>query len=95
LSEVARGTEACEVQEERDANNAKMDELRAQHTAELRKLSSDLAEWKHQALERLNDSSRVHEELLSVRTQLAQSHTESERMYHEQLLPAQVCHPGA
>lgn len=78
------------LQGERDAHKAKMDELRAQHADELRKLGHDLSAWKQQAQDRLAVQHRVHEELLEVRTELAQSRTEAERMYHEQLAPAQV-----
>ena len=44
----------------------------------------------HSERQRLDDSSRVHEELLEVRAELHKTRSEHESMYVNKLVPAQV-----
>lgn len=64
-----------------------MEALQKQHAEELRKITQELTAYKQQAQERAHDS---HQDLINVREELAQARQEGERMYYEQLAPAQV-----
>lgn len=64
--------------------------VRETHARELSNLRAELNQQQEREREREDDSSRVHDELLAVRSELAQARADSERAYHDQLLPTQV-----
>lgn len=72
----------------------KLAELRRAHAAELAGMQLQLDQVANVERQRRDEGSRVHEELLEVRGELAKTRSEHESMYHQQLIPSQVCnHP--
>lgn len=69
-------------------------EMRRTHEAAKSDLQLQLDQAQQQAdhseRQRLDDSSRVHEELLEVRAELHKTRSEHESMYANKLVPAQV-----
>jgi hypothetical protein len=80
---------AC-VQELQVKHDAALAEAHAVHSRELAALQRELEAQQSAERQQLDDSSRVHDELLEVRGELAKTRSEHEAMYHQQLLPAQV-----
>jgi hypothetical protein len=72
------------LQEAKAACAKEIDTLKEAHEAGLSKVLKDLDGWREQV-------SKLHEELMSVRTELVNARTENENMYHSHLVPIQVC----
>jgi hypothetical protein len=71
------------MQEAKAACSKEIEALKEAQEAELSKAMTDLDGWRKQV-------SQLHEELMSVRTELVNARTESENMYHSHLVPIQV-----
>lgn len=64
--------------------------MRRAHDAEVAALQLQLDQVANAARQRQDEGSRVHDDLLEVRSELAKTRSEHESMYHQQLIPAQV-----
>lgn len=95
--DVAAGTWdsgwAAGVQAEKVKHLEEVKGVREAHAREVGSLRAELNQQQERERARQDDSCRVHDELLAVRSELAQARAESERTYHEQLVPAQVPRP--
>lgn len=80
----------CAVQAEKARQAEALQGVHDAHAREISSLRAELDQERTRERERQDDSSRVHEELLAVRGELAQARADNERAYHEQLLPTQV-----
>ena len=83
---------SCHDLQENQKESQALAKLRAEHATHLQELKSEhaaqlrtaLAEYHKQAQAQAGNSDRMHEDLLAVRTQLAEARSINENLYREQ-----------
>jgi DNA anti-recombination protein RmuC len=81
---------ATELQAERARHQAELKQLEARYKQDLAQVRAEHESREASARQQLDDTGRIHDELVAVRKELAESRTENETLYHKQLVPAQV-----
>jgi hypothetical protein len=78
------------VQAEREQHEAEVKQLEERHRRDIERVRGEYELHQASARQQLDDTGRIHDDLVAVRTELAEARIENETLYHKQLIPAQV-----
>jgi hypothetical protein len=87
---VPSWTAQLTLQAERARHQAELEQVEARYKQDLARIRAEHEAREASARQQLDDTGRIHDELVAVRTELAEARTENETLYHKQLVPAQV-----
>lgn len=89
--QLSGGAGAAGTQAERGKHRDELRALEERHQQEITRMRADFEARADYSRQQQDDTGRMHDDLVAVRTELAEARMENESLYHKQLVPAQVC----